>query len=254
MIRVAINGFGRIGKMIFRRGIKEKDINFVAINDLSGAQTAAHLLKYDSVHGKAPFLVSAKNNTLVVNGKEITVVSEKNPEQLPWKKLEVDVVLECTGAFTNRTDCEKHLHAGAKKVLLSAPAKSQDIPSVVLGVNEKALETKEKIIDNASCTTNCLAPITKILHENFNIQNGFMTTIHAYTNDQRILDSTHKDLRRARNAATNLIPTSTGAAKAIGKVIPSLNGKLDGIAVRAPVPNGSLIDLVCNVEKKTTTE
>jgi glyceraldehyde 3-phosphate dehydrogenase len=254
MVKVAINGFGRIGKMVLRRGILEEGIEFVAVNDLGDINTAIHLLKYDSVHGKAPFKVEAKENVLVVNGKEIKYYSERDPENLPWKELGVEVVLECTGVFRTREECEKHLNAGAKKVLLSAPAKGDDIPSIVLGVNEKALQEGEKIIDNASCTTNCLAPVVKVLHESFGVKKGLMTTIHAYTNDQRILDNNHKDLRRARTAGLNLIPTSTGAAKAIGKVIPKLQGKLDGIAVRAPVADGSLVDLVCVLEKEVTAE
>jgi glyceraldehyde 3-phosphate dehydrogenase len=252
MIKVAINGFGRIGRIFFRQAIKEKEIEIKAITYSHGIKSAVHLLEFDSIHGKLNEKIELTENGFKINGKETIIVNERNPEKLPWKEMEIDVVIESTGAFRTYEDCEKHLKAGAKKVLLSAPAKEDKIPSILLGVNEKAIN--EKIIDNASCTTNCLAPIVKVLHENFGIKNGLMTTIHAYTNDQRILDGSHKDLRRARNAATNIIPTSTGAAKAIGKVIPELKGKLNGISVRVPVANGSLIDLVCEIEKETNIE
>ncbi|MBN2126821.1 MAG: type I glyceraldehyde-3-phosphate dehydrogenase [Candidatus Diapherotrites archaeon] len=254
MIRVAINGFGRIGRIVFRQALEEKEIELVAVTFSHGNQAAAHFLEFDSVHGKLNKKIEATEKGFSVNGKETLVINERDPTKLPWKKLDIDVVVESTGAFKTYADCEKHLNAGAKKVLLSAPAKDEKIPSIVLGVNEKALTDGSKVIDNASCTTNCLAPIAKVLHENFGIKNGFMTTIHAYTNDQRILDGSHKDLRRARNAATNIIPTSTGAAKAIGKVIPELKGKLNGIAVRVPVADGSLVDLVFESEKQTTIE
>jgi glyceraldehyde 3-phosphate dehydrogenase len=252
MIKVAINGFGRIGRIFFRQALKEKEIEIKAITYSHGIKSAIHLLEFDSIHGKLNEKIELTENGFKINGKETIIVNERNPEKLPWKEMEIDVVIESTGAFTKYEDCEKHLNAGAKKVLLSAPAKDDKIPSILLGVNEKAIN--EKIIDNASCTTNCLAPIVKVLHENFSIKNGLMTTIHAYTNDQRILDGSHKDLRRARNAATNIIPTSTGAAKAIGKVIPELKGKLNGISVRVPVANGSLVDLVCEIEKETSIE
>ncbi|MBI5553871.1 MAG: type I glyceraldehyde-3-phosphate dehydrogenase [Candidatus Diapherotrites archaeon] len=254
MVRVAINGFGRIGRMAFRLGWAESDIEWVGINELGDTKTAAHLLKYDSVHGKMDVPIEARPNELIVAGDSIPFFSEKDPASLPWKKLNVDVVLECTGVFTTREACQKHILAGAKKVILSAPGKDESIPSIVLGVNEDPLRKGETIMDNASCTTNCLAPVVKVLQESFGIQKGFMTTIHAYTNDQRILDAPHKDLRRARNAATNLIPTSTGAAKAIGKAVPALKGKMDGISIRAPVMDGSLVDLVCVTEKNTTVE
>ncbi|MBU3942818.1 type I glyceraldehyde-3-phosphate dehydrogenase [Patescibacteria group bacterium] len=244
MTKIAINGFGRIGRAVYKI-ITEKysDLEIVAINDLTDNETLAHLLKYDSIYGKYE--------------KEITceMLAERDPEKLPWKKLEVDIVLECTGVFSKIEDAQKHIQAGAKKVILSAPGKSEEIPSYLLGINAESFDVeKDNVIDMGSCTTNCLAPIAKILNDNFGIKTGFMTTIHSYTNDQKILDLPHSDLRRARAAAINLIPTSTGATKAIGKVIPQLKGKLDGIAIRVPTPTVSIVDLVVEVEKSTTIE
>jgi glyceraldehyde 3-phosphate dehydrogenase len=254
-LKVAINGFGRIGRCAFRSAYAKKlDIDFVAINDLTDAKTLAHLLKYDSVHGIADLEVSYKDDSLIVNGKTIKVYAIKDPAQLPWKDLGVDVVLESSGIFTKREGASKHLTAGAKKVVISAPAEDPDI-TVALGVNFEAYDkNKHHIISNASCTTNCLAPVAKVIHKKFGIINGLMTTIHSYTNDQRILDLPHKDLRRARAAALSMIPTSTGAAKAVGLVLPELKGKLDGLAIRVPTPNVSLVDLTCNVSKTVTKE
>jgi len=243
MVKIAINGFGRIGRPAYRRAFYNKNVQVVAINDLTDLKTLNHLLKYDSVYGKSDAEINCP------------VFAEKDPEKLPWKKLGVDIVLECTGIFTDKEGAGKHLKAGAKKVIISAPAKSDDIPSYVLGVNADELDVKKTdIMDMGSCTTNCLAPVAKILNDNFGIVKGFMTTVHSYTNDQRILDLPHKDLRRARAAAINSIPTSTGAAKAIGKVISDLKGKLDGIAIRVPTPTVSILDLVVEVEKKTSRE
>jgi len=254
-LKVAINGFGRIGRCAFRAAYEKKlNIDFVAINDLTDAKTLAHLLKYDSVHGISDLEVSYKDDSLIVNGKTIKVYAIKDPAQLPWKDLNVDVVLESSGIFTKREGASKHLAAGAKKVVISAPAEDPDI-TVALGVNFDAYDkNKHNIISNASCTTNCLAPVAKVIHKKFRIINGLMTTIHSYTNDQRILDLPHKDLRRARAAALSMIPTSTGAAKAVGLVLPELKGKLDGLAIRVPTPNVSLVDLTCNVSKPTTKE
>ena len=251
MVKVAINGFGRIGRLIMRLGYEELDI--VAINDLTDAKTLAHLLKHDSVHGKFEAKVEAKEGAISVDGKDIKIFSEKDPEKLPWKELGVEVVAECTGIFRKKEDAEKHIKAGAKKVILSAPGKGE-ISSVVLGVNDAALKSGDAVIDNASCTTNCLAPVVKVLHDNFTIKRGFMTTVHAYTADHRLLDAPHKDLRRAKAAAINIVPTTTGASKAVGKVIPDMQGKLGGMAIRVPVPDGSLVDLVVEVEKETTAE
>lgn len=253
-IKVGINGFGRIGRNVFRVMIQRNDIDVAAINDLTDSKVLAHLLRYDSVHRKFDGSVVAKENMLVVNGKEIRLFSEKDPAKLPWGKLNIDFVLESTGIFTSREACAKHLEAGAKKVLLSAPAKDKVDATIVIGVNDKMLKPEHKIISNASCTTNCLSPIAKVLNDNFVIEKGFMTTVHAYTNDQSVSDLIHKDLRRARAAAANIIPTSTGAAKAIGEVIPDLNGKLDGMAMRVPVINGSITDLVACVKKSTTVK
>jgi len=256
-IKVAINGFGRIGRPVFRRLIENHpDVEVVAINDLTNPKTLAHLLKYDSVYGIYQKAVKATENSILVNGKEFRVFAETDPEKLPWKELDVDIVLECTGRFTSYDGAAKHLKAGAKKVIISAPSKNPEkIPEFVLGVNEdKCDPSKWDICDMGSCTTNCLAPVAKVLHENFKIIRGFMTTVHAYTNDQRILDLPHEDLRRARAAALNMIPTTTGAARAIGNVLPELKGKLDGMAIRVPIPTVSLIDLVCIVEKETTAE
>jgi glyceraldehyde 3-phosphate dehydrogenase len=255
-IRVAINGFGRIGRPVFKRIIENhKDLEVVAINDLTDAKTLAHLLKYDSIYGIYQKSVKAEGDYLVVNGQKFRVFSEKDPANLPWKELKIDIVLECSGVFTDYEGARKHIEAGAKKIIISAPSKNPEkIPEFVLGVNEDKYDPKYEIVDMGSCTTNCLAPIAKVLNENFKIVKGFMSTIHAYTNDQRVLDLAHKDLRRARAAALNIIPTTTGAARAIGNVIPELKGKLDGIAFRVPVPTVSVLDLICEVEKKTTKE
>ncbi|MBI5588216.1 MAG: type I glyceraldehyde-3-phosphate dehydrogenase [Deltaproteobacteria bacterium] len=253
-VRVAINGFGRIGRNVLRASFRNKDIEFVAINDITDAATLAHLLKYDSVFGKIDADVKATDNSLTLNGKEIRIVAERDPAKLPWKEMGVDIALECTGLFTNREKAEGHLTAGARRVIISAPAKNEDI-TICMGVNhEKYNPAKDRIISNASCTTNCLAPVAKVLHEKVGIVKGLMTTVHAYTNDQKILDLPHKDLRRARAAALSMIPTSTGAAKAVSLVLPELKGKLDGLAVRVPVPTVSLVDLVVEVERPTTAE
>ncbi|MBI4690904.1 MAG: type I glyceraldehyde-3-phosphate dehydrogenase [Nitrospirae bacterium] len=253
-IKVAINGFGRIGRIFFRVSAGFKDFEIVAINDLTDAKTLAHLLQYDSIHGKFNADVKAGDSTLIVNGKEIKILAVTEPEKLPWKDLGIDVVLESTGRFTDRASASKHLSAGAKWVIISAPAKDPDI-TVCMGVNEETLDpSKHKIISNASCTTNCLAPVAKVLHQEFGILRGLMTTIHSYTNDQRILDLPHKDLRRARAAAMSMIPTTTGAAKAVGLVLPELKGKLDGMAIRVPTPNVSVVDLVAELKKDATAE
>ncbi len=253
-VRVAINGFGRIGRLVYRVAHKSKDLEVVAVNDLTDAKTLAHLLKYDSVHGTMECDVRWKDGALVVDGKEVKVLAERDPEKLPWKDLKIDVALESTGHFTDRVGGEKHMKAGAAKVVVSAPAKNPDV-SFVLGVNEKVYDkAKHNIISMGSCTTNCLAPIVKVLHTEFGIESGLMTTIHSYTNDQVILDYPHRDLRRARAAAMSMIPTTTGAAKAIGEVIPEMKGKLDGLAIRVPTPNVSLVDLVVNVSKATSKD
>jgi glyceraldehyde 3-phosphate dehydrogenase len=251
-LRVAINGFGRIGRMVFRSALKEQGIEIVAINDLTDAATLAHLLKYDSVHGRFDGTVEAKDNAIVVNGKTITIYAIKNPAELPWADLKVDLVLESTGFFTARDKAALHLQAGAKKVIISAPATDPDL-TVVVGVNDAMYDaSKHHIVSNASCTTNCLAPVAKVLNDTFGIEKGLMTTIHSYTNDQNILDLPHKDLRRARAAALSMIPTSTGAAKAVALVLPELKGKLDGFAIRVPTPNVSVVDLT--VTLKTATD
>ncbi|MFX1464856.1 MAG: type I glyceraldehyde-3-phosphate dehydrogenase [Promethearchaeota archaeon] len=253
-VRVGINGFGRIGRCMFRAGLENKNVEFVAFNDLWDVDTMAYLLKYDSIHGVLPAEVRAEKNALIVDGKEIRFFAEKDPAKLPWGDLGVDVVVESTGIFRDRQNASKHLEAGAKKVIISAPAKDPDV-TIVLGVNEDAYnKASHNVISNASCTTNCLAPISKVLLDEFGIKKGFMTTIHAYTNDQRILDFPHKDKRRARAAAVSLIPTTTGAASAIGLVIPELQGKMDGISIRAPVPDASLVDLIVETEKSVTVE
>ncbi len=254
-LRVGINGFGRIGRQVVRAAEERKvSLEFVAVNDITDAGTLAHLLRYDSVHGVWPAAGGAADGRLRVCGKSIQVLSEKDPAKLPWKALGVEVVLEATGKFTDRAGGALHLAAGARGVLISAPAKGADL-TFVFGVNDRAYDrAKHSVVTLGSCTTNCLAPVAKVLHDGFGIEHGFMTTIHAYTNDQRILDLPHKDLRRARAAAMNLIPTSTGAARAIGEVLPELKGRLDGIAVRAPIPDGSLVDLVCRVKKPATRE
>ncbi|MFA6582833.1 MAG: type I glyceraldehyde-3-phosphate dehydrogenase [Elusimicrobiaceae bacterium] len=254
-VKVGINGFGRIGRLVFRSGYNNPDIEFVAVNDLTDAKTLAHLLKYDSTFGIFPGEVKAEGEYLIVDGKKIKVVSEKNPESLPWGALGVDIVYESTGRFTTTDKAAMHLKAGAKKVIISAPAKGDGLLTVCMGINETDYQPgKHNIISNASCTTNCLAPVAKVLHESFGIKSGLMTTIHSYTNDQVILDAPHKDLRRARAAALSMIPTTTGAAAAIGLVIPQLKGKLNGIAIRVPTPNVSLVDLAVNLEKSVTVE
>ncbi len=255
-MRVAINGFGRIGRAFFRTSIGYEDIEIVAINDLTDAKTLAHLLKYDSVHGVIrDHSISSDGENITFDDKTIKVFAQKDPSLLPWGELGVDVVLESTGLFRTRDKASAHLKAGAKKVVLSAPAKGGDIPTVVLGINDKGFDfAGNDIISNASCTTNCVTPVAKVLHDNFGILRGSMTTVHSYTNDQRILDLPHKDLRRARAAAENIIPTTTGAAIAVGIVIPELKGKLDGMSIRVPTSNVSLVDLVVDVEKGTTVE
>ncbi|HET9834328.1 MAG TPA: type I glyceraldehyde-3-phosphate dehydrogenase [Vicinamibacterales bacterium] len=253
-VRVGINGFGRIGRNIMRAALGDKNIDFVAVNDLTNAATLAHLLKYDSVLGNIHATVESKGDEISVDGDPFKVLSLKDPAQLPWKDLEVDVVFESTGLFTNRDAAAKHLAAGAKKVVITAPAKGPDI-TVVLGVNDDKYDpAKHQIISNASCTTNCLAPLAKVLHQTFGIKNGWMTTIHSYTNDQQLLDLPHKDLRRARAAALSMIPTTTGAAAAVGEVLPELKGKLDGFAMRVPTPNVSVVDLAAILNKNTTAE
>ena len=253
-VKVGINGFGRIGRNIMRAALGSKDIDFVAVNDLTSAATLAHLLKYDSVLGNLHAEVKATSDGITVDGEEFKVLSIKDPAQLPWKDLGVDVVFESTGIFTNRDGAAKHLAAGAKKVIITAPAKGPDI-TIVLGVNDDKYDpAQHQIISNASCTTNCLAPIAKVLHESFVIKKGWMTTVHSYTNDQQLLDLPHKDLRRARAAALSIIPTTTGAALAVGEVLPELKGKLDGIAMRVPTPNVSCVDLAVLVDKKTSKE
>ncbi len=254
MIRVAINGFGRIGRQVLQAGINDPNIEWVAINDLTDAKTLAYMLKYDSVHRRVNADIKESNGNLVINGKTIKVFAEKEPEKLPWKSLNIDVVAECSGFFTDREGAEKHLKAGAKKVLISAPAKNPDI-TIVKGVNEHLYDKKKhNIISNASCTTNCLAPIVKVLNDNFGIVRGYMITAHAYTADQRLVDAPHKDLRRGRSAAVSIIPTTTGAAKTVAEVIPELKGKLDGVAWRVPVPDGSIAGFSCELKKKTTVE
>ena len=251
-LKVAINGFGRIGRQVLQAGIKEKSIQWVAVNDLAPAESLAYLLKYDSVHGRSRVPVKSGNGFLEVGGKKIKVLSEKNPEKLPWKKLKVDVVVESTGLFTKKEDAEMHLKAGAKKVLISAPGKG-DVFTVVKGVNhDKYDKKKNHVVSNASCTTNCLAPVAKVLNDNFGIVHGAMTTTHSYTADQHLVDAPHKDARRGRHAAMNIIPTTTGAAVAVTKTIPELEGKMDGHALRVPTPDGSITDFVCVVKKKTT--
>ena len=262
MIRVAINGFGRIGRMVLKAGLDDPEIEFIAINDLTDNETLAHLFRYDSVHGKFKGTVEAKENSLIIDGKEIKTFAEKEPENLPWKELNIDVVVESTGFFATNLKANKHITAGAKKVLVSAPCKCEkdekgvcEIPiaTLVKGVNEFQYKG-ETIVSNASCTTNCLAPMVKVINDNFKIKRGFMTTVHAYTGDQRLLDAPHKDMRRARNAASNIIPTTTGAAIAVTEVIPELIDKLDGMAIRVPIPDGSITDFVCEVEKETSIE
>ena len=252
--RIGINGFGRIGRNVFRASLQHKDVEVVAVNDLTDAETLAHLLKYDSVHGTLETTVEAGAGAITVGGKEIKVLSERDPAQLPWGDLGVDLVIESTGRFTKRADAAKHLEGGAKKVIISAPSKDAD-HMIVLGVNEDTYDpAAHDVISNASCTTNCLAPMAKVLHEAFGIKRGLMTTVHSYTNDQQILDLPHKDLRRARAAGQSIIPTTTGAAAAVGKVLPELNGKLNGMAMRVPTPNVSVVDLVAELEQRVEVE
>jgi len=253
-VKVGINGFGRIGRAVFRIMEARGGFEVEAINDLTDAKTLAHLLKYDSVHGKFDGTVEAKDSSLVVNGREVEVLSVKDPSQLPWKDKGVQVVIESTGVFRNREKIALHLEGGAEKVILTVPAKDEIDNTIVLGVNPEALKDSDKIVSNASCTTNCLAPMVKVLNDNFGLKRGLMTTVHAYTNDQAILDLPHSDLRRSRAAAESIIPTTTGAAKAVGKVIPELNGKLNGMAMRVPVKDGSVVDLVAELDKGTTVE
>ncbi len=254
-LKVGINGFGRIGRMVFRAALESgrKDIEFVAINDLGSVDANAQLLKYDSVHGPFPGKVQTTKTALKVNGTSVRVLNEMDPAKLPWEKLGVDLVLECTGRFNSRDKAAAHLEGGAKKVLVSAPCSDADV-TVVYGVNDKKMKKSHKVVSNASCTTNCLAPVAHVLHQNFGIEKGFMTTIHAYTGDQRTVDTLHKDPRRARAAAVSMIPTSTGAARAVGLVLPELAGKLDGVAIRVPTPNVSLVDLKVNLKKKADVE
>lgn len=252
-VRIAINGFGRIGRTLFRQALKRKDVEIVAINDLTNPQMLAHLLAFDSVHGRLGQPVRVDGSDLIVGRRRIQVMQERDPAKLPWKALKIDVVAECTGLFLDRQKASAHLGAGARRVILSAPGKDADL-TVCIGINDQEFDPKKhQIISNASCTTNCLAPLAKVLHESFGIVNGLMTTVHSYTNDQRILDLPHSDMHRARAAAINMIPTSTGAAKAIGLVLPALKGKLHGIAVRVPTPNVSLVDLTVQLQKPADT-
>ena len=256
MVRIAINGFGRIGRQVLRIGIKDPNLEFVAINDLTDEATLAHLLKYDSVHGNFQGDIHTEGEYIVVNGSRIKVIAEKDPTKLPWRDLGVDVVVESTGIFTTKQKASMHIEAGAKKVIISAPAKGDDpVKTIVIGVNEHEYNKDEHtVLSNASCTTNCLAPVVKVLNDNYKIAKGFMTTVHSYTNDQRLLDLPHKDLRRARAAGLNMIPTSTGAAIAVTQVIPELKGRLDGTAIRVPTPDGSITDFTCIVEREVTVE
>ena len=253
-VNIGINGFGRIGRLVFRRIMRQGGFNVVGINDITDAKTLAYLLKYDSVHGIFEGEVKAEENAIVVNGKKFRVSAEKDPSKLPWKELGADIVIEGTGIFTSREKLQPHITAGAKKVLLTAPAKDEIDATVVLGVNDGVLTGKEQFVSNASCTTNCLAPMVKVLHQSFGVEQGFMTTIHSYTNDQRLLDLPHKDLRRARAAAMSIIPTTTGAARTVGKVIPDLKGKLDGFSLRVPTPDASITDFVAVLKKPATRD
>jgi len=253
-MKIGINGFGRIGRMVLRAALGSKNIDIVGINDLTDAKTLAYLLKYDSVQGMFPGTVESKEGAIVVNGKTIPVTAIKTPADLPWKAYGVDVVVEATGVFRKKEQCLEHIKAGAKKVILTVPSKDEIDNTIVLGVNTEALKDSDVVVSNASCTTNCLAPMVKVLNDNFGLVKGLMTTIHAYTNDQRILDFPHSDLRRARAAAVSMIPTTTGAAKAVGKVIPELKGKLNGMAIRVPVPDGSVTDFVAELKKEASAE
>jgi glyceraldehyde 3-phosphate dehydrogenase len=253
-MKIAINGFGRIGRHVFKIAFERDDIDIVVINDITDNQTLAHLLKYDSIYGVYPKTVEYNDDFLIVDGKKIKAMAERDPKNLPWKENGVDVTIESTGVFRKREQVAWHLSAGAKKVILTVPAKDKVDRTIVLGVNDSALKAEDLIVSNASCTTNCLAPLAKVLHDTYGIKQGLMTTIHSYTNDQHVLDLPHKDLRRARAAALNIIPTTTGAAKAVGLVIPELNGKMNGIAIRVPTPTGSLVDLVVQLEKSPSVE
>ncbi len=253
-VKIAVNGFGRIGRPTLKIALEKNGLEVVAINDLADDKTLAHLLKYDSLYGIYPKKVEVGESEIVVDGKRIKSFTEPDPTKLPWKELGVDIVLECSGAFTKREDAEGHLAAGAKKVILSAPPKGEGVPVYLIGVNENELKPEDDVISNGSCTTNCLAPMIKVLDDNFGVEKGFMTTVHSYTNDQRILDLPHKDLRRARAAAANIIPTSTGAAKTVGKAMKHLEGKLNGIAMRVPTPVVSIADFICNLKKEATVE
>ncbi len=253
-VKIGINGFGRIGRLVFRRLLKTGGFDVAAINDITDAKTLAYLLKYDSVHGKYQGEVKTDGDALVVDGKRFKIIAEKDPAKLPWKELGVELVIEGTGIFTSREKLNLHIQAGAKKVLLTAPAKDEIDATVVLGVNDSVLTGKEQFLSNASCTTNCLAPMVKVLNDSFGVESGFMTTIHSYTNDQRLLDLPHKDLRRARAAALSIIPTTTGAARTVGKVIPELKGKLDGFSLRVPTPDASITDFVAVLKKSATKD
>lgn len=253
-IKVGINGFGRIGRLVFRALFNKKEFEIVKVNDLTSAEVLAHLLKYDSIHGKFKGEVSFTTDGIIVNGKKIQVTAEKDPTNLQWKNLGVEAVIESTGVFRKKSDVAKHIAAGAKKVILTVPAKDEIDATIVLGVNDDMLKDSHQIVSNASCTTNCLAPVVKILHEQFGIVRGLMVTVHAYTNDQRILDLEHKDLRRARAAGLSIIPTTTGAARTVGKIIPELKGKFDGYALRVPVSDGSVVDLTAELKKSVTVE
>ena len=253
-VNIGINGFGRIGRLVFRRMMKQGGFNVVGINDITDAKTLAYLLKYDSVHGIYEGTVAAEGDSIVVDGKKFRILAEKDPSKLPWKQLSADIVVEGTGLFTSKEKLAMHVTAGAKKVLLTAPPKDEIDATVVLGVNDSILTGKEQFLSNASCTTNCLAPMVKVLHQTFGVDHGFMTTIHSYTNDQRLLDLPHRDLRRARAAALSIIPTTTGAARTVGKVIPELKGKLDGFSLRVPTPDASITDFVAVLKKPATKE
>jgi len=253
-VKVAINGFGRIGRHVFKIAMENKGLDVVAVNDLTDATTLAHLLKYDSIYGRYGKPVKVDGEAIVVEGKKIKISAIKDPKQLPWKELGIDIVIESTGVFRKKEQVMWHVEAGAKKVILTVPSKDKADNTIVLGVNNDMLKKEDIVVSNASCTTNCLAPVVKVLHDNFKVKEGLMTTIHSYTNDQRILDFPHKDLRRARAAALSMIPTTTGAAKAVGLVIPELNGKLNGMAIRVPTPTGSLVDLVAVLEKDASVE
>jgi glyceraldehyde 3-phosphate dehydrogenase len=254
MKNIAINGFGRIGRLVFREMFERKEMNICAINDLTDAGTLAHLLQFDSVHGKYKHKVEVKDNSIIVEGKEIRIFAERDPQKLPWKAMNIDLVVESTGVFRDRAKAGLHLEAGAKKVIITAPAKGEVDATIVIGVNDEILKPEHQIVSNASCTTNCLAPVMKVITDHFTVESAVMTTIHSYTGDQRLLDFPHSDLRRARAAALNMVPTTTGAASATGKVIPCLKGKIDGLAVRVPTPNGSLVDVAIVLDRETSVD